>query len=229
MAKVTTVTTSYTSDIVVNGTAVSANNIYANGTKVRRCIVNGTDVIHKFTRTVVTLESNLTIFFTIRFTVDTEDDTYWGDTIYRFDSPIYLDVTVKDIGSSGFTSITFEVLRMIFYCYGGDSGENSSGRFYQQEITNRSFTLGQTHTLEFDYFAEQYIDSPDTNEDFAQYTGYELNFRTRDPDGVVLPSASSSYILEDTYSRGTSYTYTQTFARERVVNQKLSDSTQQEY
>lgn len=59
MAKVTTVTTSYTSDIVVNGTAISADKIYANGTQIRRCIVNGKDVIHKFTRTVVEVDNKL--------------------------------------------------------------------------------------------------------------------------------------------------------------------------
>ena len=61
MAKTTTVTTSYTSDIVVNGIAISADKIYANGTQVRRCIVNGQDVIHKFTRTVVTASSGETL------------------------------------------------------------------------------------------------------------------------------------------------------------------------
>ena len=58
MAKTTTVTTS---DMVVNGTAISADKVYANGIQVRRCLVNGKDVIHKFTRTVVTASSDLTL------------------------------------------------------------------------------------------------------------------------------------------------------------------------
>ena len=226
MAKSTTVTTSYTSDIVVNGTAVSANNIYANGTQVRRCIVNGTDVIHKFTRTVVTSESYLTAFFAIRFTVTS--DVSSSGTSYSFNSPIYLDLVVRDNGSSGFTSITFEALRMTFYCSGGDSGSSSAyGNYYQQQITNQSFTLGQTNTLEFDYFKSKFIGLTDIDGDFYQYTGYELGYRMRDPDGVVLPSGTSLYILEDTYSKQTSYA--QPYAMERVVNQKLSDSTKQEY
>ena len=152
MAKTTTVTTSYTSAIIVNGTAVSADKIYANGTQVRRCIVNGTDVIHKFTRTVVTASSNLTLNFQVHFTVDSSPHQYSN----YFTSPIYVDVTVTDNGDSGFTSITLVNSLLIFYCEKGDQG-NSGSHYYQQSLSNRVFTIGQRTTLAFSYFNNKYI------------------------------------------------------------------------
>ena len=132
MSKVTTVTTSYTSDIIVNGTAISADKIYANGTKVRRCIVNGKDVIHKVTRTVVKIASDLTLTVTVRFTSQS--------SFHYFTSPIYVDVTVKDNESSGFTSITLNAPVLIFYC---ENGNQNSGyhNYYKQELTSQSLPI----------------------------------------------------------------------------------------
>lgn len=213
MAKVTTVTTSYTSDIVVNGTAISADKIYANGTQIRRCIVNGKDVIHKFTRTVVIASSNLTLTFTVHFT------TSWvGVGMLYFKSPIYVDVTVTDNGSSGFTSITLVNPRLIFYC---ESGEETVDNLHchSQQLTNQSLSIGQTTTLTFSYFKGQYIG---INLD-SQYTGYDLFALIDDPDEI-----DTSYILKDEYTGEESYYHRHIIQRE-VDNKLVSDNSVQEY
>lgn len=215
MAKVTTVTTSYTSDIVVNGTAIPADKIYANGTQVRRCIVNGKDVIHKFTRTVVTASSNLTLTFSVHFTAD-----FIGIGILYFKSPIYVDVTVTDNGSSDFNSITLVNPILIFYCPDGNQTVDNT-RFYQQQLTNQSLPIGQRTTLTFSYFKGQYIGIDIS----SQYTGYELSFLVEDPDGIE----SSPYILEHKYPGSTGdYAISHTIQR-KVDNEIVSDNTVQEY
>lgn len=219
MAKTTTVTTSYTSDIVVNGTAISADKIYANGTQVRRCIVNGTDVIHKFTRTVVTAKSNLTFTFTVRFTMIRYGAA--GNMLY-FKSPIYVDVTVTDNGSSGFKAVTLATPLLTFYCEAGNQG-NSGSRYYQQELLNQSLTIGQTTTLTFSYFQNKdiYASIPDD-----QATHYELSFLVEDPDGIV---SSSHLYSENNISDSSLTNYSQTTTYPRAVEEILSDNTVQEY
>ena len=215
MAKTTTVTTSYTSDIIVNGTAISADKIYANGTQVRRCIVNGKDVIHKFTRTVVTASSNLTLNFSVHFTVD-----YIGIGMLYFKSPIYVDVTVTDNGSSNFNSITLVNPILIFYCPAGNQTVDNT-HFYQQQLTNQSLPIGQRTTLTFSYFKDQYIGIDIS----SQYTGYELSFLVEDPDGIE----SSPYILKHKYPGYTGdYSISHTIQR-KVDNEIVSDNTVQEY
>ena len=217
MAKTTTVTTSYTSDIVVNGTAISADKIYVNGTQVRRCIVNGTDVIHKFTRTVVTASSDLTLTVTVRFTVEITAVGSYAE--HSFSSPIYVDVTVTDNGDSGFTSITLANPLLDFFCeYGDQTFEDMD--FYRQQLTNQSLPIGQTTTLTFSYFNKKYINTGDS---FSQYTGYQLSFKIQDPDGIE----SSPYILEGSYDRTSSYRDTNTI--QHTINKTLSDNTVQEY
>lgn len=214
MAKVTTVTTSYTSNIVVDGTAISADKIYADGTQVRRCIVNGKDVIHKFTRTVVTASSNLTLTFTVRFTVD-----FVGIGMLYFKGPISVDVAVTDNGSSGFTSITLVTPLLTFYCEVGTQVVDSKN-CYQQQLTNQSLPIGQTTTLTFSYFDGQYIG---VNLD-AQYTGYDLLVLIDDPDGIE----TAPYILKDEYTWKDSYYHRHIIQRE-VDNKIVSDSSVQEY
>lgn len=215
MSKTTTVTTSYTSDIVVNGTAIPADKIYANGTQVRRCIVNGTDVIHKFTHTVVTASSNLTLNFQVHFTVD-----FVGIGVLYFKSPIYVDVTVTDNGNSGFTSITLVNPILAFYCKAGNQTVDNVN-FYQQQLPNQSLPIGQRTTLTFSYFNGQNI-GIDTS---SQYTGYELIFLIDDPDGIE----SSPYILKHKYPGYTGdYSISHTIQRE-VDNKIISDNTVQEY
>lgn len=205
MAKTTTVTTSYTSNIVVNGTTVSADKIYANGTQVRRCIVNGTDVIHKSTRTVVTASSNLTLKVHVYFTVRIQSSRK-----YYFNSPINVAVTVTDNGSSGFTSVGANST-LTFYCAGATHG------YYQQSLSNRVFTIGQTTNLKFDYFTGLHITS-------SQLDGphYTLDMDVTDPDGVSTTlSVSANYKFETSYSFNTT--------QQRTINKTLSDNTVQEY
>ena len=215
MAKTTTVTTSYTSNIVVNGITVSADKIYVNDIQVRRCIVNGIDVIHKFTRTVVTASSNLTFNFQVHFYVD-----YIGIGILTFSSPISVDVTVTDNGSSGFTSITLVNPILAFYCPSGNQTVDNI-HFYQQMLTNQSLPIGQRTTLTFSYFDGQYIGF-DTS---SQYTGYELSFLIEDPDGIkTMP-----YILKHKYPGYTGgYSISHTI-QHKVDNEIVSDNTVQEY
>lgn len=217
MAKTTTVTTSYTSNIIVNGTTVPADKIYANGIQVRRCIVNGKDVIHKFTRTVVTVSSNLTFTVTVRFTVD-----FVNIGILYFKSPIFVDVTVTDNGSSGFTSITLVNPILIFYCEDGEQTVDNK-HAYQQQLTNQSLPIGQTTTLKFSYFYGQYIGIDIS----SQYTGYDLSFLIDDPDG----KGSGPYILKNKYTDEYyphTYKYGHTIQR-KVDNEIISDNTVQEY
>lgn len=215
MAKVTTVTTSYTSDIIVNGTAISADKIYANGTQVRRCIVNGKDVIHKSTRTVVTASSNLTLNVQVHFTVDSV-----GLGVLCFKSPIYVDVTVKDNESSGFTSITLVNPLLDFFCESGNQTFEDMN-FYRQQLTNQSLPIGQRTTLTFSYFKGQYIGVSTS----SQYTGYQLSFKIQDPDGIE----SSPYILGHKYPGYTGdYSISHTI-QHKVDNEIVSDNTVQEY
>lgn len=216
MAKTTTVTTSYTSNIVVNGTAIPADKIYANGTQVRRCIVNGTDVIHKFTRTVVTASSNLTLNVQVHFTVDSIDRR-----VLYFKSPIYADVGVTDNGSSGFTSITLVNPLLDFFCdYGDRTFEDMN--FYRQQLTNQSLPIGQKTTLTFSYFKAKYINTGDV---FSQYTGYQLSFKIQDPDGIE----SSPYILKHKYPGYTGDYSISHIIQHEVDNVIISDNTVQEY
>ena len=206
MAKTTTVTTSYTSNIVVNGTAIPADKIYVNGTQVRRCIVNGVDVIHKFTRTVVTASSNLTLTFSVHFTVRIQSSRK-----YYFNSPIKVSVTVIDNGSSGFTQVTMPTIMLIFYCSGGTQG------YYMQSFHDIDFSIGQTKNLEFDSFTGLLITT-------SQLEGphYTLDMDITDPDGVYTPlSVSANYKFETSYSFKTT--------KQRVINRTLSDNTAQEY
>ena len=210
MAKVTSVTTSYTSNIVVNGTAISADKIYADGTQIRRCIVNGTDVIHKFTRTVVTASSNLTLTFQVYFNASSGS---W----YRFYSPIHVTVTVIDNGSSGFTSIAANT-KLTFYCLEGDEGSYPN-KYYQQSLSNRVFTIGQETYLEFNYFKDKYIYREGGPANASHYT---LDMDVTDPDGVTTTlSIGDDYDLEPYYN----WENTQ----QRVINRTLSDNTAQEY
>lgn len=220
MAKVTTVTTSYTSDIVVNGTAIPADKIYANGTQVRRCIVNGKDVIHKFTRTVDKIASNLTFTLTVRFTAEFGNAFPEGD--YRFTSPIYVDVTVTDNGSSGFTSVTYLAPRIVFSCLAGDKGD-SGAHYYEQQLPDQILKIGQATTLTFSYFQNKYIHAniPD-----AQATKFALSFRIKDPDDIT--TYVSMYSPDD-ISGSPLLNYSQTTTYPRVIEEILSDNTVQEY
>ena len=221
MAKTTTVTTSYTSNIIVNGTTISADKIYANGTQVRRCIVNGKDVIHKFTRTVVTASSDLTLIFDVHFNVNISTSPDYTD--YLFTSPIYVDVTVTDNGSSGFTSITLVNPILNFFCDAGDQPVDSKNA-YQQQLTNQSLPIGQKTTLTFSDFDNKYIARlSSTSAAFADYTGYQLIFLIDDPDGV----RSSPYMLEASYNKEENYRDTNSI--HRTINKALSDNTVQEY
>ena len=218
MSKTTTVTTSYTSDIVVNGTAISADKIYANGTQVRRCIVNGKDVLHKFTRTVVIASSNLTLTFNVHFTAESSPHQYSN----YFTSPIYVDVTVTDNGSSGFTSITLVNSLLIFYCEKGNQG-NSGSHYYQQQLTNQSLPIGQRTTLTFSYFNNKYIHPTSGS---YQATHYKLSLQVEDPDGA---NSSTSLYSEDNISDSALTNYSRTTTQQRVINRTLSDNTVQEY
>lgn len=209
MAKTTTVTTSYTSDIIVNGTTVSADKIYVNGTQVRRCIVNGTDVIHKFTRTVVTAKSDLTFNIKVYFTVSQGD---W----HLFYSPIAVAVTVTDNGSSGFTSVAANTT-LTFYCSEGEEGSYPN-KYYQQSLNNQVFTIDQTTYLEFDYFKDKYINGFSREQD----PHYTLDMDVTDPDGVSTTlSIGADYDYEPYYN----WENTQ----QRTINRTLSDNTVQEY
>lgn len=214
MSKTTTVTTSYTSDIIVNGTAISADKIYANGTQVRRCIVNGTDVIHKFTHTVDKIASNLTFTLTVRFTSQS--------SFHYFTSPIYVDVTVTDNGSSGFTSITLSTPVLIFYC---ENGNQNSGyhNYYKQELTNQSLPIGQTITLTFSAFKDKYI-HPVSGAD--QATHYDLYIDVIDPDSIRSQLHAYS---EDNISDRALQNYSRTETFPRAVEEIISDNTVQEY
>lgn len=217
MAKTTTVTTSYTSNIVVNGTALSS--VFVDGTQVRRCIVNGKDVIHKFTRTVVTASSDLTLIFDVHCTVSVTSLGFY--TEYSFSSPIYADVTVTDNGSSGFTSITLITPILTFFCEAGTQVVDSKN-CYQQQLTNQSLPIGQKTTLTFSDFNNKHIATPITS-DFEQYTGYRLGFSVQDPDGIE----TSPYMLEASYQKEQYYWDTDSI--HRVINKTLSDNTVQEY
>lgn len=220
MAKVTTVTTSYTSDIVVNGTAISADKIYANGTQVRRCIVNGTDVIHKFTRTVDKIASDLTFIVTVRFTADSINSFPVID--YRFSSPITLEVTVKDNGNSGFTSVTYLAPRIVFSCLHGDKG-SPGAKYYEQQLPDQILPIGQKTTLTFSDFKNKYIYTsiPD-----AQATKFALSLRIKDPDDITTYVAVYS---PDDISRSPLLNYSQTETYPRAVEEIISDNTVQEY
>lgn len=219
MAKTTTVTTSYTSDIVVNGTAISADKVYANGTQVRRCIVNGTDVIHKFTRTVVTASYNLTFniavnFKVVKYTLPPE--------YYYFYGPIRVAVTVTDNGSSDFTQVTAPTITLTFYCDLGEEGSYPN-KYYQQSLNNQVFTIDQTTYLEFDYFLGKFISKE------ASVAYFILNMSTIYPDEV-----QATLNIEDEYLfENTSYNDTPSYNREhiiqRTINKTLSDNTVQEY
>lgn len=219
MAKITTVTTSYTSDIVVNGTAISADKIYANGTQVRRCIVNGKDVIHKFTKTVDKIASNLTFTLTVRFTAADV-----GELIpyYQFTSPITLDVTVTDNGDSGFTSVTYLAPRIVFSCLYGDKG-SPGAKYYEQQLPDQILMIGQTKTLTFSDFKNKYIytSMPD-----AQATKFALGLRIKDPDDITTYVAVYS---PDDISRSSLLNYSQTETYPRAVEEIISDNTVQEY
>ena len=211
MAKTTTVTTSYTSDIIVNGTAISADKIYANGTQVRRCIVNGKDVIHKFTRTVVTASSNLTFNIKVSFTVRIQSGRN-----YYFNSPIKVSVTVIDNGSSGFTQVTVPTITLTFYCAGGTQG-SSPDRYYMESLHDIDFSIGQTKKLEFEHFTGLLITT-------SQLDGphYTLDMVVLDPDEVQSTlSISANYKFETSYSFETT--------QQRVINKTISDNTVQEY
>ena len=211
MSKTTTETTSYTSDIIVNGAAISADKIYANGAQVRRCIVNGTDVIHKFTRTVVTASSNLTFNVHVYFTVHIQSSRN-----YYFNSPIKVSVTVIDNGSSGFTQVTVPTITLTFYCSGGNQG-SSPDRYYQQSLSNRVFMIGQMTYLEFEHFTSLLITT-------SQLDGphYTLDMDITDPDGVSTTlSVSANYKFETSHSFKTT--------QQRAINKTLSDNTVQEY
>lgn len=216
MAKTTTVTTSYTSDIVVNGTAISADKVYVNGTQVRRCIVNGKNVIHKFTRTVVTASSDLTLIFNVHFNV-----IAIGIGILQFNSPIYVDITkVTDNGNSGFTSITLVNPMLAFYCESGDQTVDNT-HFYEQRLPNQSIPIGQRTILTFSDFDGKYIGVSTS----SQYTGYELIFLIDDPDGIE----SLPYILKHKYPGYTGdYSIVHTIQR-KVDNEIVSDNIVQEY
>lgn len=214
MAKTTTVTTSYTSDIIVNGTAISADKIYANGTQVRRCIVNGTDVIHKFTRTIVTASSNLTLNFQVYFTVYIR-----SDRSYYFNSPIKVSVTVIDNGSSGFTQVTAPTITLTFYCSGGTQG-SSPDRYYRRSFNDIDFSIGQTKHLEFDYFLGKYISKEESTARFI------LDMSTIDPDEVQATLSIGDYYY--LYLENTSYNRSHTIQR-KVDNEIVSDNTVQEY
>lgn len=218
MAKTITATTSYTSNIVVNGTTVSADKIYVNDTQVRRCIVNGTDVIHKFTRTIVTASSNLTFNFTVRFTAESSPYQYSN----YFTSPIYADVTVTDNRNSGFTSISCIAPILRFYCEKGNQG-NSGSHYYQQQLTNQSLPIGQTTTLTFSDFNNKYIHPTSGS---YQATHYELSFHIKDPDDITSYAAINS---EDNISDSALTNYSRTKTLPRVINKTLSDNTVQEY
>lgn len=224
MSKTTTTTTSYTSNAIANGTTVSSEGLIKNGTTVRRCLVNGTDVIHKFTRTVIVANSNLTFTITVRFTV--RASTTCGYTWYVFDSPIYMDVKVTDNGSSGFTSITVTTSGITFYCADGDSGV-SGEYYYRQQLSNQSFTIGQTKTLTFSYFnSKSILDEKDGYSQDVLYVAY-LSPIT-DPDGVGPQgiSITSDIIAHSQLAPSYSKTHTAT----RVVSGRvLSDTTVQEY
>lgn len=219
MSKTTTVTTSYTSDIIVNGTAIPADKIYANGTQVKRCLVNGTDVIHKFTRTVVTSSSNLTFLIQVSFRVDIS--TLCGYSDYVFSSPIYVDVTVTDNGSSGFTYVAANT-RLTFFCPRGDEG-SASNRYYQQSLSNQVFMLGQTTRLEFYYFEDKYIDINNGNDHITPSPTYDLYFDITDPDGV----SAGFFILNYPYNSETFYSKSHSI--QRAINSVISETTVQEY
>lgn len=220
MAKTTTVTTSYTSDIIVNGTAIPADKIYANGTQVRRCIVNGKDVIHKFTRTVDKIVSALTFTLTVRFTADIINSFPVID--YRFSSPITLEVTVTDNGNSGFTSVTYLAPRIVFSCLYGDKG-SPGAKYYEQRLPDQILMIGQTTTLTFSDFQNKYIFNtvPD-----AQATKFALSFRIKDPDDITTYVAMNS---PDDISFSSLLNYSQTTTYPRVVEEILADNTVQEY
>lgn len=217
MAKTTTVTTSYTSNIIVNGTTVSADKIYVNGTQVRRCIVNGTDVIHKSTRTVVTASSDLTLIFDVHFTVEVKQLGH--NLSAKFSSPIYADVTVTDNSSSGFTSITLVNPLLIFYwTYKDPTGDKTYSN--QQQLTNQSLPIGQKTTLTFSDFNGKSIPAQDI---VTPDMGYKLSFNIRDPDEIE----TSPYMLEASYNSEAYYWDTDSI--HRVINKTLSDDTVQEY
>lgn len=216
MAKTTTVTTSYTSDIVVNGTAIPADKIYANGTQVRRCIVNGKDVIHKFTRTVVTASSNLTFTFTVHFTVKISRLEFY--TEYRFSSPITVAVTITDNGSSGFTSVDANT-KITFYCLAGEEGSYPN-KYYYQSLLNQQLPIGQATDLKFSNFNDKPICKEDPG--LPQDAHYTLDMDITDPDGV-----STTLSIGDDYYLGPSYNWGNT--QQRTINKVLSDNTVQEY
>lgn len=219
MAKVTTVTTSYTSDIIVDGTALSS--VFVDGTKVRRCIVNGKDVIHKFTRTVDKIVSNLTFTLTVRFTTGRYGA---GVSILYFRSPIYVDVTVTDNGSSGFTSVTYLAPRIVFSCPYGDKGSSGS-KYYEQQLPDQILTIGQTTNLTFSYFQNKDIYAGIGISD-DQATKFALSFRIKDPDDIT--TYVSMYSPDD-ISDSALANYSQTTTYPRVIEEILSDSSVQEY
>lgn len=206
MSKVTTVTTSYTSDIVVNGTTVSADKIYANGTQVRRCIVNGKDVIHKSVRTVVKVSSDLTFNIEVSFTVHIRSSRK-----YYFNSPIKVSVTVIDNGSSGFNQVELLTITPTFYCAGATHG------YYETSLHYIYCSIGQTQNIEFEYFTGLLITTSQLDEPYCT-----LYMEVLDQDEVQ----SSFSILAD-YKFETSYSFETT--QQRVIDKTLSDDTVQEY
>lgn len=226
MSKTTTVTNSYTSNVVANGTTVSGEGVITNGTTVRRVLVNGTDVIHKVTRTVVKANSNLTFTVTFRFNYYTS--TLCSFTDYGFSSPIYLDITVTNTSgtSSGFTSITGVDVATRFYCGAGNKHNTvNSEHWYDSALSNQSFTIGQQKTLTFSYYNGKGINYEKSSP--TQAESFEVYFSFTDPDGVyktapAISKAVSLSVLDDTYR--------DTLSGTRVVsNFTLTDTTVQEY
>lgn len=223
MSKTTSVATFYTSNVIANGTTVSGDEVYApNDIIVYRIKVNGTDVIHKFTRTVVRAYSNLTFTITFRFSYYASTSCSFTD--WDFASPIYLDVKVS---GSGFTSITGVTVSTRFYCQQGDHKSSYPVEYwYDSVLTNQSFTIGQQKTLTFSFYNGKGIEYE--KEPRTQPLRFNVYFAFTDPDGVNLGASPditksvSLYIHDGTYSTSLSGT--------RVVNgQVLSDTTVQEY
>ena len=232
MSKTTTVTRSYTTDVELNGfhipDAYHIISITAGRTQqqMERVIVNGTNVVHRFKRTVVKANSNLTFTIVLRYNV--RSSTSCGDSWYDFDSPIYLDITVTNTAgtSSGFTSITGVDVATQYYC--GEGNLHSGNQYwYANSLDNQSFTLGQRKTLTFSYYNQKAIDTPTSP---PQTEKFRVFFMFTDPDGVYRDVPDITVEPEYHSLADTSLYVNQTLTGTRVVNgQVLSDTTVQEY
>lgn len=232
MSKTTTVTTSYTTDIELNGyhipDAYHIISITAGRTQqqMERVKVNGTDVVHRFRRTVVRAYSNLTFTIVLRYNV--RSSTSCGYSWYDFDSPIYLDITVTNTAgtSSGFTSITGVQVATQYYC--GEGNLHSGDQyFYANSMSSQSFTLGQQKTLTFSYYNGKEIDTPTSP---TQEEKFRVFFLFTDPDGVNRSAPDITVKPEYHSLADTSLYVNQTLTGTRVVNNvTLSDNTVQEY